>query len=158
MGLAVLSPAPARAQEQTPSPKELWQAYPLQPGQAPATVTPGPSASASAAPSATPAGAVSADDGGGGVPLAVPIGLAAVLAFGAGVGLGLRRRRERPIEEPAAAEPVAPRRFQWRDYPQPARPAPPPPPVPGARAPSFEAALEAERDAVPARTAQREPH
>ncbi len=138
---AVLPTAPAWAQDSTPSPEELWEAYPLEPGQA------APTASADASPVASvaaPGREAGQQDDGGAIPLAVPIGLAALLALGAGVGFG-RRRRQRPAEV-VEAPPVTPRRFQWRDYPPPARPAPPPPPVPG-RPPPFEAGLEEARRA-----------
>ena len=115
MGLAValqVTPS-AWAQEptSTPSPKELWEAYPLEPGEAPPTAT--PSAEFSAAPSATPTStakprAAASDDGGGGVPLAVPIGLAALLALGTGVGVGVHRRRGRPGEAALARRGGAP--------------------------------------------------
>jgi len=157
LGLVAAGPS-AWAQERTPTPKELWEAYPLDPDEAPA----------SQLPSATPAefGAApqtgseaAADEGGGGIPLVVPITLAALLAFGAGVALG-RRRRERAAAaaaaEPPPAEPAPPKRFVARDYPQPARPAPPAPPVP-ARPARFEAGLEAEAAQPSARPVPQRP-
>jgi hypothetical protein len=172
-GLALAPAAPAWAQDSTPSPKELWEAYPLEPGQAAPTVS--PSSGVSSAP-ARPA------SDSGGIPLAVPIGLAALLAFGAGVGLRRRRRetvaaalrwpwrreraapdvaaalqwprrRERAAQDVAAA---APRRFDWRAYPPPPRPAPPPPPVPGRAPPRFEAGLEHDNGAPAPRAAHGE--
>jgi hypothetical protein len=164
---AVLLPgATARAQEPgatpSPSPQELWQAYPLAPEDAPATATPSEAATEGAgspAPSPTPAKSAAGDDDGGGIPLAVPIVLAALLAFGAGVGLGRVRRGERlkrveAAADPQPVEPPAPKRFQWRDYPEPSRPAPPPP-APGE---TFKAALEAQRNGASSRAKQEEPH
>jgi hypothetical protein len=150
VGLVALLPAasPSWAQESTPSPKELWEAYPLEPGQQ------APTASPAAAATAAPTRPVS-DTGGGGIPLAVPIGLAALLAFGAGVGLGRRRRARKAAvsEAPPPVQPT-PRRFEWRDYPPPARPAPPPP-IPGRTPPRFEAGLESDRG-TPALRAKQE--
>jgi hypothetical protein len=171
---AVLLPgSAARAQEPdatpSPSPKELWQAYPLAPEDAPATATPSEAATEGAT-SPTPARTASSrpparDDGGGGIPLAVPIGLAALLAFGAGIGLGRVRRSERaehiePVADPQPVEPPAPKRFEWRDYPEPSRPAPPPPPPPGPGngKTTFKAALEAKRTGASSRAKQEEPH
>jgi hypothetical protein len=147
--MQVSSSAWAQEASSTPSPKELWDAYPLEPEQAPATVTPSVSVSP---------GAVGSPDDDGGVPLAVPLGLAALIACGAGLGLAVLRRRTTAAQPPVLVreEPERPKRFQWRDYPQPARPAPPPPPVPGARGPSFQAALEDERAASPSPAAQQE--
>jgi hypothetical protein len=140
----LLAARPAWAQESTPTPKALWEP-PLAPGQAPR-------------PAASAAPRRAASDGGGGIPLAVPIGLAVLLA-GAGAGVGLGRRRRTPaapvVPETPPVEAPAPRRFQWREYPTPARPAPPPPPVPG-RAPPFEAGLEEERRAPEPRAKQQE--
>jgi len=141
--LIVASPA-AWAQEptRTPSPKELWEAYPLDPGEAPAVPT--PSAEFDAAPTVTaaPAIAPSEDDGGRGW-LVVALLPFALGLFGAGVLLGRRRWRERAVETPVSAPPE-PKRFDWRTYPPPARPAPPPPgsaPRPSSRfAPSASAA------------------
>jgi hypothetical protein len=76
--------------------------------------------------------------------------------FAGGLLLSHRRGRTRAELTVAVAGPAEPKRFQWRDYPPPARPAPPPPPVPGG--PSFEAALERERAGAPSRAAQGEPH
>jgi hypothetical protein len=168
---AVLLPgAAARAQEPdaspSPSPKELWQAYPLAPEDAPATATPSEAATegaASPAPRRTTPSRPAASDDGGGIPLAVPIGLAALLAFGAGVGLGRVRRSERQgrveaaVADPPPVEPPAPKRFQWRDYPEPSRPAPPPPDA-RSGTPTFKAALEAQRNGASTRTKQEEPH
>ena len=141
--LIVASPV-AWAQEptRTPSPKELWEAYPLDPGVAP----PVPTASAEfdAAPTVTaaPAAASSEDDGGRGW-LVVALLPFALGLFGAGVLLGRRRWRERAVATPAASPPE-PKRFDWRTYPPPSRPAPPPPgsaPRPSSRfAPSASAA------------------
>jgi hypothetical protein len=164
IGLAALlqagSPAWAQEPAKTPSPKELWEAYPLDPGQAPPTATPSAElrASPSVTPSASPARAASPDDGG--LSWLVVLLLAAPPVFAAGLLLGHLRSRARAAPPPAVApsEPPAPKRFQWREYPKPARPAPPPPPVPGARAPSFEVALEDERAAATTRTKQKEPH
>jgi hypothetical protein len=152
----------------SPSPKELWQAYPLAPEDAPATATPSEAATegaASATPARKTASRAAASDDGGGIPLAVPIGLAALLAFGAGIGLGRVRRAER-VERMEAAEdlrpvqPPAPKRFEWRDYPEPSRPAPPPPPPPGPGngTPTFKDALAAKRNGASTRTKQEEPH
>jgi hypothetical protein len=171
VGLSALLPgAPAAwaqdaAATASPSPKELWEAYPLAPKDAPATATPSEAAtegSASPAPRRAGSSRPAASDGGG-TSLAVPIGLAALLAFGAGVGLGRVRRRDRLEREESAAvpaEPAAPKRFEWRDYPKPARPAPPPPPPPSPAngAPTFKAALEAQRAATSPRAKQEEPH
>ena len=158
IGLAVLLQAGSSAWAQdaspTPSPKALWDAYPLQPDQAPATAT--PSAEFRASPSATPARSESSDDDG--MPWIVVVLLAAPLVFAAGLLIGHRRSRAPGAREATGREPAAPKRFQWRDYPEPSRPAPPPPPVPGARAPSFEVALEEQRAAGAARPKEREPH
>ena len=131
VGLAVLglgAPA-ARAQDAaataSPSPKELWEAYPLAPEDAPATATPSEAATEGQRSPASPSRPAAEDSGG--IPLAVPIALAAVLAFGTGIGLGRVRRRDRLEREEfadAPAEPAPPTGFQWRDDPQPARPAP----------------------------------
>jgi len=149
--LQVSSTAWAQEASKTPSPKELWEAYPLEPGQTPPTATASPELDAGARVTATPT-ATPAEDGGG-VPLAVPIGLAALLAFGAGAALGLHRRRERPMQETpvAAEEPPAPPTFPRRTYPEPARPAPPPPPVPGQRDVEFKDEPEPQRAPEPER-------
>jgi hypothetical protein len=165
-GLAALllqgsSSAWAQDASKTPSPKELWEAYPLEPSEAPPTATPSPELGAGARVTATPTATPAASSDDGGVPLAVPIGLAALLAFGAGAGLGLHRRRERPAEESpvAADEPPEPQSFPRRHYPEPARPAPPPPPVPGQRGLEFTDEPEPER--VPTgrfKQKEKEPH
>jgi hypothetical protein len=129
--LQVGSSAWAQEPTRTPSPKELWDAYPLEPGRAPATATPSAEFGASVTATPTPRPA-SSDDGG--TPWLLIIVLAAPLVFAAGLLLGHRRDRARaaaaegPVQPP---EPQEPKPFQWRDYPEPARPAPPPPPVPG---------------------------
>ena len=60
--------------------------------------------------------------------------VAALAAFGTGLLLGRRRRRERAAAAPAShpsssssSPPREPKRFDWRSYPPPARPAPPAP-------------------------------
>jgi hypothetical protein len=137
------SSASAQEPSSTPSPKALWDAYPLDPDKVPATVT--PSAELGASPSATPSRPAAPDEDG--LPWLVVVALAAPLVFAAGLLIGHRRNRA-PSRPPAiAGPPSAPKRFQWRDYPEPSRPAPPPPPVPGAGA----LALEEQR-------ATREPH
>jgi MYXO-CTERM domain-containing protein len=182
--MVLLLPAATSAWAQdadgTPTPKELWEAYPLDPGETPPTATATASAEMNAGPKVTPAPASSSDDGGGGgIPLVVPIALAALLALGAGVGLSRRRGRgsedggggeiekpEPPAPRPSQPEFQAPiteatvpaRRFEKRKYAQPARPAPPPPPVPGGHGPDFEVALDDERSSQPSRNQQREPH
>jgi hypothetical protein len=105
-----------------------------------------------------PPSSSSAGDDGAGMPWLVVILLAAPLVFAGGLLLGHRRNRDKAEPAVTVTEPPAPKRFQWRDYPEPARPAPPPPPVPGSRAPGFEVGLEEARSAGPARTKQREPH
>jgi hypothetical protein len=157
IGLAALllagSSASAQEPSSTPSPKALWDAYPLDPDKIPATAT--PSAEFGASPSATPARPASSDDDG--MPWLVVVLLAAPLVFAAGLLIGHRRNRAPSAQPAGAGESPAPRRFQWRDYPEPPRPAPPPPPVPGARAP-FEVALDQQRAARTARPKEREPH
>jgi hypothetical protein len=143
-GLVLLGGAPGSSWAQTstrsPSPKELWNAYPLDPGGTALNLNQAlPPVEANAAPS--PSG--SDDDGG--FPAGIAIALAAA-AFTAGLALGRGRRRETQTEtamavrpEPSAgnASPAASeRRFVWRDYPPPSRPAPPPPPPPGVAATS----------------------
>jgi hypothetical protein len=113
----VAGPA-AHAQERTPSPEALWEAYPLEPGEAPLQAEPDAQAEPAPAPE---------EDGG--VSWLIPVMLAAPLVFLAGMALGRRRRRS-PVVVPAPVAPPAPKRFDWREYPPPARPAPPPPPVP----------------------------
>jgi hypothetical protein len=128
----------------TPTPKELWNAYPLQPrkGGALPSATAGASPRASVAPSRSPAPTpVSATSGSGGIGW-LPPALAAALAFAGGLVLG-RRRRTAPPAAPAApapeaaraarpqppvTPPAAPRPLQPRRVP-----APPPPPPPPAR-------------------------
>ena len=76
-----------------PDPRQLWNAYPLKPGQAQPHVRLPPG---SASPPKTPVRVVKAADGGGGgasVPLLVGIGIAA-LALGAVAGRRLLRPRE----------------------------------------------------------------
>ena len=188
-----LAGAPAAAQERTPSPEELWEAYPLDPGSTPLPADP----DAEIVRSQT---AAAPDDS---LPLIVPIMLIAPLVLIAGLALRSRRRapaggpmraaespRQARAAEPAprfpaakraprvtAAEPASPtraaepapparagepapparagalappdraaeparsagdpvpRRFDWREYPRPVRPAPPPPgPAGGATA------------------------
>jgi hypothetical protein len=143
----------------TPSPKALWDAYPLEPDQAPATAT--PSAEFSAAPSANASRPAAGSDDGG-VSWIVAILLAAPLVFAAGLLVGHRRNRAGAKPAPAAdagAQPAAPTGFQRREYPKPARPAPPPPPVPGQRA--DEADDEREPDSVRSgrfKQKEKEPH
>ena len=91
----------------------------------------------------------------------VPVIVAALLAFGLGLMIGRRRGvsaggREAAAASPDAAPP-APKRFQWRDYPEPARPAPPPPPPPNGVT-TFKAALKEQRAAASKRAKQEEPH
>jgi len=118
--LLVLAPV-AQAQERTPSPKELWNAYPLDAPHSPtatATVT---------ATSRRPA----AQAGSGPPMMLVAIAPVALLALAGGVVLR-RRGRGAPAEPAITPDPMpASRRFDWRTYPPPARPAPPAPPVPG---------------------------
>ena len=122
--------ASAAAQQRDPTPKELWDAYPLQPEEAPAVPTPG---SDVPEPVASPrAAAVVEPDDGGGLPWFVVIMLATPLVVAAAMLLSDRRRR-RPA--PVTAEQIAPpaivkngAAFDWRVYPPPARPAPPAPP------------------------------
>ena len=160
LGLVVAGPS-AWAQERTPTPKELWEAYPLDPDKAPASQLPSATpAEFGAAPQAGSEGGA-ADEDGSGIPLVVPITLAALLAFGAGVALGRRRRSQRAAAveaaaDPPPAEPAPPKRFVARDYPPPARPAPPAPPVP-ARPAQFEAGLETEERQPAARPVPQRP-
>src|SRR5690349_756760 len=125
LALALWLPtAPSQAQKQDPSPKELWDAYPLQPGETPAVPTPG-----SDIPAPTPAAAEPRDAG---TPWTVP--LAGLTAVGALSFVLLRRRRAQP--EPAAA-PTASNverlTIEWRVGPPPPAPPAPPPPVNGAK-------------------------
>lgn len=120
---ALAGAAPAVATRANP--QELWDAYPLDPGQAgppvrlPAdSATPRPEVRATA----TPAG-----DGGTSAPLLAGIGVAA-LAFGAVAGLWLRRPRTAAAAPGGAVADLAPR-------PGPSLPAPPPlEPAPVSRA------------------------
>ena len=132
VGLALLLPAAtAMAQEHTPSPEKLWNAYPLQPDASqPSVARAAPPAHDIAA--ASPAQRASGRDAG--LPAVVPIATAALLAFAAGVAVGrVRRKRAEPppsravVASPPPAAPTAARRLGWRDYPPPPRPAPPPP-------------------------------
>jgi hypothetical protein len=132
LGLVLLgAPGSSSAQESapSPSPKELWNAYPLDPGGTSPTVEPqSPVETTNAAPSPSA--------GDGGFPTVIVIVLAAG-AFAAGLALGRGRRRPTqtdPASSVRAGDPSPERRFTARDYPPPARPAPPPPPVPGATA------------------------
>ncbi|MDA0162482.1 hypothetical protein OM076_19570 [Solirubrobacter ginsenosidimutans] len=157
------SPAWAQDATSTPSPKELWNAYPLAPEDAPATATPSEAATEGAAtPTPRQAGAAPPVKDDGGTGWVIPVIVAALLAFGLGLSIGRRRRRERleaaeAAGDSPAVEPPAPKRFQWRDYPEPARPAPPPPPPPNG-APTFKAALREQRAAASKRAKQEEPH
>ncbi len=85
----------------TPSPKELWEAYPLKPKTAERIVTATPTARAAAPAAVTP----KRDSRGGGV-APIVIGGAAVLAFAGGLLLGRLRRRQPPEPVAAAPEPV----------------------------------------------------
>ena len=114
----------AQEREREPTPKELWDAYPLQPGEASPTPTVGsdvPSARTVVAPT---------DDEEPGTPWYVPALLAVPLAVGAAVIAADRRRRRARAEAEAAAPPMARRSFGWEHFPPPARPAPPAPPPP----------------------------
>ena len=125
VGVVLLGAAPGSSWAQrSPSPRELWNAYPLDPDSRELIVkqAPPPVASA-AAPSPSSSGA--GDDLG--LLAGVAIALAAA-AFTAGLVFGRRRR------EPATAvavNPASERRVVWRVHPPPLRPAPPPPPLPG---------------------------
>ena len=116
IGLAVvLQVAPsAWAQEptSTPSPKELWEAYPLEPGEAPPTATPS---------ARVQRGAVGHADLDRDAAAAASVrwrrraarravGLAALLALGPGVGVGVHRRRGRAGKRPSLGGDGAARR------------------------------------------------
>ena len=150
----------ASAQERTPSPKELWDAYPANPGGEPtippderATATPtasGGVAGAQATSSGSP-GDASSDGGPPLVPAPIMIAIAA-LALGGGVLLWRRHRSrwgvsralalryvDEDVAEPAPPPPPPPvPKPVRRDFPPPARPAPPAPPPPPARRSSLE--------------------
>lgn len=143
IGLVLLAgPGSSSAQESSrrPSPEELWNAYPLDPGGTSLAVDQGsPPAEANLAQPPAPSG--SDDDSG--LPAGVVIALAIAPAFIAGLALGRARWRATETETatavraeaPSPASPAAPeRRFVRRGYPPPSRPAPPPPPPPGAAA------------------------
>lgn len=128
LALALLLPAvPAPAQERDPSPQELWDAYPLEPGASPAVPTPGTDI-----PDPTPAAAPAAPAPDDGSPWLVPV--SALALVGALSVVLLRRRRTEP--EPAAP-PAAPDverlTIEWRVAPPPPAPPAPPPPVNGAK-------------------------
>jgi hypothetical protein len=128
--IALLLPVTsASAEPRQPTPKELWDAYPLEPGESPPVATPG--SEVEAASSSSPN---QEDDGG--IPWFVPLMLAAPLVVVAAMMLTEHRRRsatKRPADQVVpTASGTAHRSFDWRDYPPPARPAPPsPPPVHG---------------------------
>jgi hypothetical protein len=166
LALPMASSAWAQDASSTPSPKELWNAYPLAPEDAPATATPSEAATEGAAtPTPRQAGAAppaAAKDDGGSAGWVIGVIVAALLAFGLGLAIGRRRRRERleaaeAVGDSPPVEPPAPKRFQWRDYPEPARPAPPPPPPPNGVT-TFKAALKEQRAAASKRAKQEEPH
>lgn len=132
----------ATSTTERPDPRELWETYPLEPGQGTPTVR----LPADSAPRRVPAPKAGADaDSGGGASVPVLAGIA-LLALGLGV-VGGRRVRRSPGSAPAsapapsakpAAPPAPPRqRAPSRPIPSapPVEPAPPPPPAP-ARAPA----------------------
>ena len=142
----------AQASARSPSPEELWNAYPLDPGGTTLTMEPAaPPAETDAARSQSP----SDSDDASGFPAGVAIALAAA-AFTAGLALGRRRETEPAMTvraEPSVGKPspaASERRFVWRDYPPPSRPAPPPPPPPGAAATTV--AVAPQRSPWPPRT------
>ena len=114
--LAVGGHATSVAAAQSPSPEELWNAYPLKPGTArsePADPAPTPTAAPTRAASGSAADATAGSDGN--VTAAILIGFA-TLAFCVGfamVAFRVRSRDEAP-EPPAVAPPVAApaRRFE----------------------------------------------
>jgi hypothetical protein len=131
VGLVLLGvPGSSLAQESTPgpSPEELWNAYPLDPGDSSPTVEPlsPPAEATNATSSQSPSG--SGDDGA--FPTGVVVLVLTAAAFTAGLALGRGRRRGRAIKTEPVITPPPERRFAARVYPPPARPAPPPPPVP----------------------------
>jgi hypothetical protein len=97
------------------NPQELWNAYPLNPGDKkgePADPAPTPTVTAGAGAGATPAATATAtptpvkDDGGG---LAAPLLLGGVLvAFAVGLGAGRVARRRPPADPPAEVKTPAP--------------------------------------------------
>lgn len=100
---------------QEPSPEELWEAYPLDPGQAgaqPADPAPTPTAAPTRRTGSTAQPAAEADEGG---PLVLVLA-GVVAAFAVGLGAGdLRRRRRRrtgaaPMPAPAPAAAALPPR------------------------------------------------
>ena len=119
---AALAAPPATADQREPTPKELWDAYPLSPDESTPAPTPGSDVPAPAVPPRAEPG----QDDGGGLPWFVPIMLAAPLVVVAAILLRERRPRYLTTErtEPAKTKPAA---FDWRRYPPPARPAPPAP-------------------------------
>jgi hypothetical protein len=124
MAVGGLSAAPsASADQREPTPKELWDAYPLHPEDSTPMPTPG-----SDAPTAVATPRADAGQEEGGMPWFVPIMLAVPLMIAVGIVV-VEWRARHPATEPA--EPLETRRatFDWRLYPPPARPAPPPPPT-----------------------------
>jgi hypothetical protein len=124
--IALLLPVTSTSAEpREPTPKELWDAYPLKPEESPPVATPGTEIGV---PSSS--GASQEDDHA--LPWFVPLMLVAPLAVVAAMMLVEHRRRAattRPADQTAPTTAgTAHRSFDWRDYPPPARPAPPAPP------------------------------
>jgi hypothetical protein len=125
----------ATSTTERPDPRELWNAYPLEPGQGkPKVRLPADSAPPSRAPARSSAAGDEGDDGGGaGASVAALLGVALLaLALGAVGGLRLRRS-SRSAPEPSAA----PTAGTAAPAPAPAPRAVPPPPPRSSRAPSL---------------------
>ena len=112
---AAFVPAVASAAAQEPSPEELWQAYPLEPGQEGAEpADPAPTATATVAPirrGGSPAETAAGEGNSGGLLLPILFG-GVVAAFAVGLGTGEIRRRRRvgaaTVAAPAPAAAAAP--------------------------------------------------
>jgi hypothetical protein len=130
--LALPAAAPAAVPSRTPTPKQLWNRYPLQPNGSGALPSP------TARPVVRPAGRAARVAKHHGISVALL--LAVALSFGIGAALAWAGLRWRATLRPSAVEtrsPPAdphPRRFEPSSLRPPARPPPPAPPVPAARA------------------------
>jgi hypothetical protein len=128
LAIALLLPVTlTSAEPREPTPKELWDAYPLDPRESPPVATPG---SEIGVPSSS--GASQEDERA--LPWFVPLMLVAPLAVVAAMMISEHRRRgatTRPADQTAPTTPgTAHGSVDWHDYPPPARPAPPAPPAP----------------------------
>ena len=150
--IATAGPAMAAQPASTPSPKELWDSYPLAPGGGRAQPDPAPTPTASAAASPKPAARAPAAEPDDGPPTTVIVG-AAMIAFAIGIGAGelWRRRRRRTPPIVASAPPAPPEPEPATDMTQPAQPvAEPAPPAPEPAPPAPEPAPPAPEPTPPA--------